>query len=67
MHVSSITELEGVLSDIDRDEPYPKDAAANRRGKRAGTQKVVLPAGYLDNLDDDTPPGPDAEDPHSGG
>jgi nifR3 family TIM-barrel protein len=67
MHVRSIDELSAVLSEIDRDEPYPEDAALYRRGKRSGTQKVALPAGYLDNLDDDTPPVPEAEDPHSGG
>ena len=38
-----------------------------RRGKRSGTQKVALPYGYLDALEDDTPPGPEAEDATSGG
>jgi len=28
---------------------------------------VALPDGYLERLDDDTPPGPEAEDPTSGG
>ena len=27
------------------------------RGKTGGTQKVALPEGYLDHLDDDTAPG----------
>jgi len=67
MRVESIDELAAVLSTIDRDEPYPEDAAVYRRGKRSGIQKVALPAGYLDNLDDDTPPGADAEDGFSGG
>ena len=26
------------------------------RGKRGGTQRVALPDGYLDDLDDATPP-----------
>jgi len=67
MHVSSMGELGSALVDIDRDQPYPVDAASYRRGKRAGTQKVALPPGYLDHLDDDSPPEPDAEDPLSGG
>jgi len=37
------------------------------RGKTAGTQKVALPEGYLEHLDDDTPPGADAEAADSGG
>jgi hypothetical protein len=37
------------------------------RGKATGIQKVSLPAGFLDNLDDDTPsPGAD-EDTGDGG
>jgi uncharacterized protein (DUF3820 family) len=37
------------------------------RGKRAGRQKVALPEGYLDDLEDDTPPGRAAEEAISGG
>jgi hypothetical protein len=37
------------------------------RGKTAGTQRVVLPEGYLDDLDDATPPGAEAEAADSGG
>jgi hypothetical protein len=37
------------------------------RGKTAGTQRVVLPEGYLDHLDDETPPGIEAEVAESGG
>jgi len=67
MRVGSLGELEGVLSTVDRDEPYPPNAHEVRRGKRAGTQKVALPPGFLDDLDDDTPPDEEAEDPISGG
>ncbi len=42
--------------------PRPCACSAARRG---GTQKVALPEGYLDHLDDDTPP--EAEDADSGG
>jgi nifR3 family TIM-barrel protein len=67
MHVLTLTELEQVLCELDRDEPFPPSCMRVPRGKTAGTQKVSLPAGYLDNLDDATPPGADAEDPFSGG
>jgi hypothetical protein len=37
------------------------------RGKTAGTQRVALPEGYLDHLDDAVPPGAEAEAADSGG
>jgi len=67
MRVESLVELDNVLLSIDRDEPYPPRAHEVRRGKRAGTQKVVLPPGFLDDPDDATPPCAEAEDPVSGG
>jgi nifR3 family TIM-barrel protein len=67
MRVDSLADLEAVLSTVDRDLPYPPNAHEVRRGKRSGTQKVALPPGFLDDLDDATPPGADAEDPISGG
>jgi nifR3 family TIM-barrel protein len=66
MRVKTMTVLVEVLSEIDRDEAYPANAHLVRRGKRSGTQRVVLPEGYLDNLDDDTPPEEEGE-PISGG
>ena len=47
--------------------PFPVDAVRVPRGKTAGTQKVALPEGYLDHLDDDVPPGAEAETADSGG
>jgi nifR3 family TIM-barrel protein len=67
MKVETLAELELALAGIDRDEPYPAKAHEMRRGKRAGTQRVALPPGFLDDLDDATPPGAEAEDPTSGG
>ncbi|PWB75186.1 MAG: tRNA dihydrouridine synthase DusB [Holophagae bacterium] len=67
MKVETLAELELALADIDRDEPYPANAHEMRRGKRAGTQRVVLPPGFLDDPDDATPPCAEAEDPVSGG
>jgi nifR3 family TIM-barrel protein len=61
MRVTTLDELAEVLSGIQRDEPYPDNAHLMRRGKRQGTQKVVLPEGYLDDLDDDTPPEDDGD------
>ena len=67
MTIETITALELALAGIDREEPYPAHAHEMRRGKRAGTQRVMLPPGFLDDLDDATPPDPEAEDPTSGG
>lgn len=66
MRVETLAELAEALDGIDRAESYPANAHLMRRGKRQGTQKVVLPHGYLDNLDDDTPPD-DEGDAVSGG
>ena len=62
MHASTLTELQTVLATLDPAEPFPASCMRVPRGKTAGTQKVSLPDGYLDDLDDDTPPGPEAED-----
>jgi hypothetical protein len=67
MQVLAVAELAEVLSAIDRSAPYPKEAMRVPRGKTAGTQKVALPEGYLDALDDDTAPGVEAETADSGG
>jgi len=60
-------DLEKILSECDPGTPFPAAGMRARRGKRGGRQKVALPEGYLDHLDDDTPPGADAEDATSGG
>jgi len=65
--VRTLAELEEILAGIDRAEPFSPVAVRAPRGKSGGTQKVALPDGYLDHLDDDTPPCPEAEDPSSGG
>jgi nifR3 family TIM-barrel protein len=67
MKVRALVELEDTLAGIDRDEAYPPHGHLARRGKRGGTQKVVLPPGFLDDPDDATPPTAEAEDPVSGG
>jgi nifR3 family TIM-barrel protein len=67
MQVVALAELEDVLAAVDRSLPYPPEAMRVPRGKTSGTQKVALPDGYLDSLDDDTPPGILAEIADSGG
>jgi tRNA-dihydrouridine synthase len=65
--VASLGELRDEIARLDPDEPFPPHALRVPRGKHGGTQRVALPEGYLERLDDDTPPGPEAEDPTSGG
>jgi nifR3 family TIM-barrel protein len=67
MHVSRLDELRDVLATVDRAQPFPPAAMRVPRGKTGGTQKVALPEGYLDELDDATPPCVEAEAADSGG
>jgi nifR3 family TIM-barrel protein len=67
MHVETLIELDALLRTCDGDETFPKHALRAVRGKRGRQRKVVLPAGYLDDLDDDRPPNADAEQLCSGG
>jgi nifR3 family TIM-barrel protein len=67
MQVLALAELAEVLSTLDGAAPYPPEAMRVPRGKTAGTQKVALPPGYLEHLDDDSAPGAEAETADSGG
>jgi nifR3 family TIM-barrel protein len=67
MRARTLEELERALADINRNEAFPEHGHLVRRGKRSGTQKVVLPKGFWDDPDDDTPPDADAESSISGG
>jgi len=67
LQVSRLAELDAILAELDPATPYPPEAMRVPRGKHGGTQRVVLPEGFRDALDDDTPPGPEAEDATSGG
>jgi nifR3 family TIM-barrel protein len=67
MHVTRYDALVQELAGIDRALPFPPEAMRVPRGKSGGTQKVSLPEGYLDHLDDATPPSPLAETADSGG
>ncbi|MCA9320126.1 MAG: tRNA dihydrouridine synthase DusB [Planctomycetes bacterium] len=67
IRIDSLEALDAALVGVDRDEPFPPSAMRVRRGKASGTQRVSLPEGYLDHLDDDRPPIPSAGDAVSGG
>jgi len=67
MQASTFASLREVLQRLPEDEPFPPRAMRVPRGKTAGTQKVVLPDGFLDDLDDATPPGAGAAALASGG
>lgn len=67
MQVITMKDLKTTLSNIDRDQPYPERAHLIRRGKKSGTQKVVLPEGFLENRWDPTPLDEAAEINISGG
>ncbi len=67
VRISSLAEMADILATIDRETPYPTHQLRLPRGKFGRTQKVSLPIGYLDQLDDDTPPDAAAEVVSSGG
>jgi nifR3 family TIM-barrel protein len=67
MHVATLATLADVMGSMDPSEAFPATAMRIPRGKTSGTQKVALPDGYLDSLDDDTPPAPETEDDTTGG
>jgi nifR3 family TIM-barrel protein len=56
--MTSLEAMERVLSTLDPEAPFPLIALRMSRGKDGRRQKVLLPAGYLADRDDDTPPVP---------
>jgi len=67
IRVESLGELEKVLAEGDPETPFPPSVMRVPRGKTGGRRKVALPEGYLDNLEDATPPSAEAELDLSGG
>jgi hypothetical protein len=63
--IETLADLEAALAGVDRDEPFPPSAMRVARGKTGALAAVALPDGYLDDLDDLTPP--PAEDADCGG
>jgi hypothetical protein len=56
MQVKSYAQLEALVARLNPDLPFPPEAMRVPRGKSSGVQTVSLPDGYLDDLDDVTPP-----------
>jgi nifR3 family TIM-barrel protein len=56
MTVTTYAQLAAVISELNPDEPFPASVIRVSRAKGSGTQTVSLPEGYLQNLDDDSPP-----------
>ena len=65
--VSSLAQLDDLLSALDPTMMLPPGAERLRRGHTNGPRTVHLPHRYLDDLDDDTPPDADDEMEASGG
>jgi nifR3 family TIM-barrel protein len=63
--VSTLDELDDLLAMLDPTTELPAGAQRLARGHTNGPIHVTLPDGYLDNLDDATPPAADVD--HSGG
>jgi nifR3 family TIM-barrel protein len=56
VRVETIEQLEAAVRRLDLSEPFPREALRVNRGKGGAEQRVVLPEGYLEDMDDDTPP-----------
>jgi nifR3 family TIM-barrel protein len=70
VRVTTLEELESALRSGDPSTEFPPTAMRVPRGKTSGKQRVQLPEGYLDALDDDRPPEEEvgeAEDDDPGG
>ena len=60
IQIETLVQLTEILSKGDASEPFPAGAMRLPRGKRGGRRRVVLPDGYLDDLQDPSPPTEDA-------
>ncbi len=67
MKVRTLDELKELAASLDGSLSFPPEAMRVPRGKSSGTQAVSLPAGYLDQRDDATPPEEDDATMMSGG
>ncbi len=52
----TLDEVTGLLGGLDRNLPFPPEARRMARGHTNGPKPVRLPAGWLDEVDDPTPP-----------
>jgi nifR3 family TIM-barrel protein len=67
MNTDSLEALRAAVANIDREQPFPPQGMRVKRGKTSSQQRVALPDGYLDNLEDDALPDAAAGDVVSGG
>ncbi len=67
VRIKSFAEVDDICHQLNPDEPFPTTHLRVARGKRRRKQKVSLPPGYLDDLDDATPPSLAGELAVSGG
>ena len=65
IRIESLAELDAILEEGDPEAEFPPTAMRVKRGKKGGRQKVVLPEGFRDDLEDATPP--EAEEEGDGG
>jgi nifR3 family TIM-barrel protein len=56
MGAQTLEDLRRIVSQLDRNAPFPPAALRVPRCKDSGTQQVALPPGYLDNPNDETLP-----------
>lgn len=61
IRIESLAELDAILDEGDREAPFPPTAMRAKRGKKGGRQKVTLPEGSFDDLQDATPPAAEEE------
>lgn len=65
--VNSLAELDDLIAEMDHTLELPPGGQRIARGHTNGPRPVSLPHGYLDDLDDATPPSAEAEMASSGG
>ncbi len=61
IRIESLAELDVILEEGDGTAEFPPTAMRAKRGKKGGRQKVVLPEGFRDDLEDETPPAAEEE------
>ena len=54
---STVAEVTALLDGLDHAQPFPREALRMARGHTNGPRPVHLPAGWLDDVDDPSPPG----------
>jgi nifR3 family TIM-barrel protein len=54
--VATLAELDRHLDELDPSEPFPESARRTKRGHTNGPRPVHLPPGWLDEVEDPTPP-----------